>query len=278
MYIPKVISSGSLKIDLMLGTGGFPLGQFIEIYGDTSVGKSSLILSSIRDYGEVSLYIDTERKFDLNYAKEMGIGSDQIVLLQDSNVLSIVDSIRELIGSGIRYVAVDSIECITNGDETKHSQAVYQFFSELSQLLNGEVCLVISNQIRMDFKAMSLIAPGGPARSFYPAIVLELSHAQTIRDKNQAFTGYKIRVDAKKNRFGRTGSSELEIYYNQGTNNDIELVDLATEKGIIKLHGRWYYYNDMCLGEGRKAASEYLASIPLKDTILNQVIERGIVI
>ena len=58
-----VISTGSLKLDLALGVGGYPKGRIIEIYGPESSGKTTFALHAIAEVqkqGGKAAFIDAE--------------------------------------------------------------------------------------------------------------------------------------------------------------------------------------------------------------------------
>ena len=43
----QVMSSGSLALDIALGSGGYPKGRIIEIYGPESSGKTTVALHAV---------------------------------------------------------------------------------------------------------------------------------------------------------------------------------------------------------------------------------------
>ena len=56
-------STGSLKLDVALGIGGYPKGRIIEIYGPESSGKTTLALHAVAEAqrnGGIVAYIDAE--------------------------------------------------------------------------------------------------------------------------------------------------------------------------------------------------------------------------
>ena len=73
MNIKKVdvIPSGSLKLDRVLGIGGWPRGRVSLIWGDYSSGKSTICIQACANAQKMGLtvaYIDMEHAFDPIYA------------------------------------------------------------------------------------------------------------------------------------------------------------------------------------------------------------------
>jgi recombination protein RecA len=60
--------------------------------------------------------------------------------------------------------------------------------------------------------------------------------------------------------------------YNQGISKEGDLIDLATEMGIIEKRGSFYSYGDLRLAQGRENAKEVLA----KNTELFNEIEKAV--
>ena len=72
----KVISTGSIGLDLAIGIGGLPKGRIIEIYGPESSGKTTVALHAIAEAqkaGGMAAFIDAEHALDPSYAKALGV-------------------------------------------------------------------------------------------------------------------------------------------------------------------------------------------------------------
>src|SRR2546426_724060 len=77
-----VIPSGSLGLDLALGTGGLPRGRVIEIFGPESSGKTTLMLHTIAEAqktGGTAAFIDAEHALDLTYAEKLGVNTADLL-------------------------------------------------------------------------------------------------------------------------------------------------------------------------------------------------------
>ena len=81
----KAIPTGALTLDIALGIGGLPRGRIVEIYGPESSGKTTLALHSIAEaqkLGGIAAFIDAEHALDVNYAKNLGVDIENLVLSQ----------------------------------------------------------------------------------------------------------------------------------------------------------------------------------------------------
>ncbi|MFW5799969.1 MAG: DNA recombination/repair protein RecA, partial [Spirochaetota bacterium] len=73
------IPTGALALDIALGVGGVPRGRVVEIYGAESSGKTTLalhVVAQAQRIGGVAAFIDAEHALDPNYAKRLGVDTD----------------------------------------------------------------------------------------------------------------------------------------------------------------------------------------------------------
>src|ERR687892_522510 len=82
------VSTGSLSLDLALGTGGLPRGRIVEIFGPESSGKTTLVYHVIAEAqrrGGIAAFIDAEHAMDPAYAKRIGVNIDELLVSQPDN-------------------------------------------------------------------------------------------------------------------------------------------------------------------------------------------------
>src|SRR3982751_4590130 len=78
-----VVSTGSLGVDIALGTGGLPRGRVVEVYGPESSGKTTLALHVVAEAqkaGGVCAFVDAEHALDVGYARKLGVRTDDLLL------------------------------------------------------------------------------------------------------------------------------------------------------------------------------------------------------
>ena len=79
------MSSGSLALDIALGSGGYPKGRIIEIYGPESSGKTTVALHAVaqaQKEGGIAAFIDAEHALDPAYAAALGVNIDELIFSQ----------------------------------------------------------------------------------------------------------------------------------------------------------------------------------------------------
>ena len=113
----SVIPSGSIGLDYALGIGGYPRGRVVEIYGPESSGKTTLAIHAIAEaqkLGGIAAIIDAEHAFDRNYAQQLGVNVDTLLISQPDNGEQALEVADHLIRSGaIDIVVIDSVAALT---------------------------------------------------------------------------------------------------------------------------------------------------------------------
>jgi len=109
--IPKIptISTGSISLDIALGTGGVPLGRIIEIYGPESSGKTTLtlhIVAEAQKKGGVAAFIDAEHALDPEYAQKLGVDVENLLISQPDSGEQSLEIAEVLVRSGALNVIV----------------------------------------------------------------------------------------------------------------------------------------------------------------------------
>src|SRR2546422_7543210 len=111
-----VIPTGSLTLDMALGVGGIPRGRVVEIYGPESSGKTTLALQLIAEgqkRGGICAFIDAEHALDINYARKLGVRSEDLLISQPDNGEQALEIADTLVRSGaIDVLVVDSVAAL----------------------------------------------------------------------------------------------------------------------------------------------------------------------
>ncbi len=272
----EVISSGSISLDKALGVGGYPKGRIIEIYGPESSGKTTFALHAIANAqknGGFAAFIDAEHALDPTYAKALGVDIENLVLSQPDNGEQALEIAEALIKSGsIDVLVVDSVAALVpeaelNGDMGDshvglHARLMSQAMRKLSGIISKTKCVAIFiNQIREKVGIMfgnPETTTGGRALKFYSSVRLEIRRGEQIKDGTSSI-GNRTIIKVVKNKVAPPfRSCEVEIIYGQGISHLGEIVDLATDMGLIEKSGSWFSYNGEKIGQGREKVKEYL--------------------
>ncbi|WKS94782.1 recombinase RecA [Riemerella columbina] len=281
----EVISSGSLGLDLALGVGGYPKGRIVEIYGPESSGKTTLTLHAIAEAqksGGVAAFIDAEHAFDMSYAERLGINLQELIISQPDNGEQALEIADNLIRSGgVDIVVIDSVAALTpkaeiDGDmgDSKmglHARLMSQALRKLTSSISKTKCTVIFiNQLRDKIGVMfgsPETTTGGNALKFYASVRIDirrqLSDTGKIKDKAGNVIGNRTRVKVVKNKVAPPfKSAEFDVMYGEGVSKTGEILDVATELGIISKSGSWFSYGDTRLGQGRDTIKELIKDNP----------------
>ena len=287
-----VIPSGSLSLDIALGIGGYPKGRIIEIYGPESSGKTTFALHAIAEAqkkGGRAAFIDAEHSLDPKYAEALGVNTNELLLSQPDNGEQALEICEALVRSGaISIVVIDSVAALVPqaeiegemGDSHVGLQArlMSQALRKLSGIINktNTICIFI-NQLREKVGVMfgnPETTPGGRALKFYSSIRLEIRRSEQIKTASE-IVGNKTNVKVVKNKMAPPFKTcSVDIMYGEGVSTEGELVDLASEAGIIEKSGAWYSYNGDKIGQGKENVKELLRNNQtLKEEIETKVRE-----
>ncbi|WP_294975009.1 recombinase RecA [uncultured Leuconostoc sp.] len=270
--------SGSVKLDVALGVGGYPKGRIIEVYGPESSGKTTIALHAVAEVqkaGGTAAYIDAENALDVKYAEALGVKKDELLLSQPDTGEQGLEIADALVQSGaVDIIVIDSVAALVPraeiegemGDSHVGLQArlMSQALRKLAGTLNrtGTIAIFI-NQIREKIGVMfgnPETTPGGRALKFYSTIRLEVRRSTQIKDGTDV-TGNLTKVKVVKNKVAPPFKvAEVDIMYGKGISQTGEILDLGAEKEIIRKAGAFYYYNDIKVGQGREKAKEFLDS------------------
>ena len=269
-----VIPSGSISLDLALGIGGYPKGRIIEIYGPESSGKTTFALHAIAEAqkkGGRCAFIDAENALDSQYAKNLGVNIDELLLSQPDNGEQALEITEALVRSGsISVIVIDSVAALVPqaeiegemGDSHVGLQArlMSQALRKLAGVINKtNTVAIFINQLREKVGVMfgnPEVTPGGRALKFYSSVRLEIRRSEAIK-LGTDIVGNKTSIKVVKNKMAPPFKScSVDIMYGEGVSHEGELVDLASEVGIIAKSGAWYSYNGEKIGQGKENVKE----------------------
>ncbi|MEZ4317104.1 MAG: recombinase RecA [Myxococcota bacterium] len=281
--VPKIdsIPTGCLGLDLALGIGGVPRGRVVEIFGAEASGKTTLALQIIahaQSLGGVAAFVDAEHALDVNYARNLGVHIDELLISQPDHGEQALEITETLVRSGaVSVVVVDSVAALVPkselegdmGDVQPGAQArlMSQALRKLTGAIHKSDCLVVFiNQTRMKIGVMfgsPKTTSGGNALKFYASVRMEVTRIGSIK-KGDDVLGNRTRINVVKNKLAPPfRKTEFDIYYGEGVCRAAELLELGTEVGVVKKSGSWFATDDgERLGQGKENARDHLKANP----------------
>lgn len=276
----EVIPSGSISLDMALGVGGYPRGRIIEIYGPESSGKTTFALHAIAEaqkIGGYAAFIDAEHALDPNYAKNLGVDVNNLILSQPDTGEQALEIAEHLIRSGaIDIIVIDSVAALVpkveiDGDMgDAHIGMQARLMSQAMRKLSGAISksntiAIFINQIREKVGVLfgsPETTSGGRALKFYATIRLDIRRVDAIKQGTDII-GNLTRVRVVKNKVAPPFKvCEVDLIYGKGISYEGEVLDLAVELDIVKKSGSWFSYEEEKLGQGRENVKEYLRNNP----------------
>jgi recombination protein RecA len=275
-----IISTGSLGLDIALGTGGMPRGRIAEVFGPESSGKTTLALHVIAEAqraGGICAFIDAEHALDVQYARKLGVRTDDLLISQPDfgeQALEIADMLVR--SAAISVIVVDSVAALTPRAELEgemgdahvglQARLMSQALRKLTATIHrSETMLLFINQIRMKIGVMfgsPETTTGGNALKFYSSVRLDIRRIGAIK-QGEVVVGNRTRVKVVKNKLAPPFRQvEFDIIYGEGISTVGDLVDLGAEEGVLEKSGAWYAYAGERIGQGRENAKQYLKDHP----------------
>ena len=276
----EVIPTGSTALDVALGVGGLPRGRVVEVYGPESSGKTTLTLHAVanaQQAGGTVAFIDAEHALDPEYAKKLGVDTDNLILSQPDNGEQALEIVDMLVRSGaLDLIVIDSVAALVPRAEIEGemgdshvglqarlmSQALRKITSALNQ---SKTTAIFINQLREKIGVMfgsPETTTGGRALKFYASVRLDIRRIETLKDGTDA-VGNRTRVKVVKNKVAPPfKQAEFDILYGQGISREGGLIDMGVEHGFVRKSGAWYTYEGDQLGQGKENARNFLKDNP----------------
>ena len=283
----EAISTGCTSLDAAIGVGGVPRGRIVEIFGPESSGKTTIclhIIAEAQKKGGLAAFVDTEHALDVNYAQRLGVNLDTLLLSQPEFGEQALEIVETLVRSNaLDVIIVDSVAALTPrleiegdmGDAQMGSQA--RLMSQAMRKLNAAIgksntTVMFTNQLRSKIGVVygnPETTTGGNALKFYASVRMDIRRKDTIKEGNDII-GNRVKVKVIKNKVAPPFKEvEFDIMYNEGISKIGDLIDVATEYGVISKGGSWYTYGEERV-QGREGLKKMLTEKPEMFTKLDE--------
>lgn len=259
--------------------GGFPYGRQVLVWGNKSSGKSSFCLQTIakaQEEGKICAWIDAEMTFSPEWATQLGVDVDNLIVSTARTVNDMVDVGTDLMKAGVDIIIVDSISALLpaiyfekDSTELKQLENTKQIGAEARDMTNAvkmlnyannqekPTLLILISQARNNIGQMytSQQPTGGMAVKFYSSTIVKLFSSESDNQaiKGKIYSGDKI-IEEKVGRkvrwdvqFSKTSpafqTGEYDFYFrgsDVGVDSVADLVDTSEMLGFIERAGAWY--------------------------------------
>lgn len=283
----KFISTGSWPINFAIGDGtlqdkpgGFPCGHITEILGDESAGKSTLLLSGMRqaqEAGRLCVLLDYEQTFHPGYAENLGLSLDKkkLVVLQPRHFQQGARMIKDAMLMRPAIIGVDSVSAMTPkevfegavdeaGRPGLQAQLMSAFLGYITKFLKESgVALVFTNQLRAIINMGGGFVPpgapkdessGGRALKFYSSVRIKLQKSSVEKvDRISKVTGKTDKEPVNVAIFASIIKNKIDkpfrrvpayIRFGEGFDNIKSIIELAVNINAIKRSGAMYTFSD----------------------------------
>lgn len=291
--------------------GGFPYGRQVLLWGSKSSAKSSLCLQTIgmaQKEGKLCAWVDAEMSYDEEWAKKLGVNTEELIYSEARSVNDMVDVVTSLLAAGVDLVVIDSISSLLpavyfekDSKELKQLENTKQIGAESRDLKHAWMMINYANnqekpalilaisQSRNSIQAMytQSVPTGGQTTQFMSSTIVKLfsssSDSQAIKAKIKSGdklveqkVGRKVRWEVTNSKTSAPGDSgEYDFYYRGGPvgiDGIGDLVDTAEMLGHVERTGAWYQLEDGTKVQGREAFIEKVR----EDTALQEKLTKAI--
>lgn len=291
-----VTSTGVFPIDVALSIGGIPKGRICEFFGPEGSGKTTVALYSIaacQENGGVAAFLDVEQALDPQLAVSCGVKLEELIFSQPDNANQMLTMAEQLILSdAVDLLVIDSVAAMVTEAEmdgtlgesaSKIGELARLMSSSLRKLVNlaskHGTTIIFINQIRQNINTgyghgPTETTPGGRALKFYSSVRLEVKRGKQIK-KGEEVVGHELFVKVVKNKMAPPfKTAHCSLIYGEGIPEDLCIVDMATDKGVLKRKGSWIVYKGETIAQGRDAMANLLKEKPeLRDAIKKEIMD-----
>jgi recombination protein RecA len=260
--VTEWIPTGCVTLDYIMG-GGVPVGRMIEIFGDTSSGKTLLaehIIAETQALGGVAAYLDSETAADEGVMENVGIDLDALIYSNPEIVEEVYEDFTALLEARqeadpdqLMTIIWDSVAATSTKAEIEAvrkkgmgaaTMGIHaRLISQMCRIVNTEIArqrlaVVFINQTRSKIGVMfgdPDVTFGGKAIAYYSSVRVKMRHIRKLVYKpTKTVYGIEVGVGVVKNKVGPPfGHCEIPILFDIGMDEPGAVLWWLKEYGLV---------------------------------------------
>jgi recombination protein RecA len=286
--------------------GGIVKGRISLFYGNYSSGKSTLFLQSIGEWqksGYTCAWVDAEGTFDKDFAKSVGVNTEELILIQERSFGKITNGVTPLLRAGVDVLVIDSISMAVPATFVNDDGSIKDFDDTKQLGAHAKACTMMVNSIHHENKETAVvllsqttteigqnyarqIPHGGKKVQFASTqmvllqssgnekeqIVDEVQHGDVILKEP---VGRRVKLYVDKNKAGpQSRRCEYDLFYAGdfiGIDNVGEVVDEAISYGIIKQAKAWFSMDEQKWQGRKKVVTHFRENQQALDSLKQEI-------
>jgi recombination protein RecA len=247
----NVIPTGSLALDRALGTGGWPRGRIVEIYGPEGGGKTTLALHAIAQAQRTGTgaLIDADHATDRDAVRRLGVDPHGLVWHRGNVLEEIAKSVEQFVDRGVDVIVIDSLAALMlkgrsapddfpQVKDEAHQRATEHWLKTLlAPLAKSKSVLLVLNQTREKVGVMYGTPEMTPWETHplkdFASVRVELRRLAHIKERDETI-GSEVRAKVVKNRLAPPHrTTDLEIYFDRGIGIENDLFNLGLDADVL---------------------------------------------
>lgn len=303
VLLPTRITTGSLSLDVMLG-GGWPVGQWVEIIGEASHGKTCVALKTVaanqsRDPDFTVVWVAAE-PWSPQYAEMCGVDTSRVMVVETNLMEDAYEAVIQFCESkAVDLVVIDSLPALVPSTEDQKDMEestigrgallTNKFFRKVGKATKRSlteeergVTGIIINQFRMKIGTMHgdpRTSPGGLGKDYFCAVRCEVRRDEWLEvgtGNSKRRIGQTMKVRTIKNKTAPPQQvGFVDFYFDEGAtvfpgDYDFakEIVAMAIRNGVVERRGGWVYH-----GERKWQGAEALLNSIREELDLREALE-----
>jgi recombination protein RecA len=287
----EAISTGCLSLDTSIGVGGIPKGMITELSGPEGSGKTTVALNTAKvlaELGGKTLYLDVENLLNTQILKAV-LGEDAkveniLILSPDSAEDTFIMAEKGIETGEFDLIVIDSIGAMASRKEKEVEfdkdtmgqlpKIVARFIKRnVYSIRTSNVAVLVLNQVRDNVGSYTggYKTPGGHQLAHEAAVRISLTKGDKLT-RGKEVVGILTKFVVKKNKLAAPFRSfTIPIIFGQGIDYLADVIDFAKLLGVITTKGKFYFFGEQRIGEGKADTRETL--INSNENTLAQIVE-----